>query len=142
VRESMSPARTIVMLDVVDIAVSRFVSAAAKLRLTACDGMNPQDFALLAHDSFEAFTGRHGNRLRAGLDSYLGNHCVVVERNVRSLAVMSDLPRVADSGSSVEQQSAGLGALPLIMHRFSELSMLTALPSGKATHEPAEIAGL
>ena len=53
------------MLDVVDI--SRFVAAAAKVRLAACDGMNPQAFVLPAHDFFEAFTGRHVKRLRAGL---------------------------------------------------------------------------
>jgi len=48
-------------------AGSRVVSAAAKVRLAACDGMNPQDFVLLAHDFFEAFTGRHVKWLRAGL---------------------------------------------------------------------------
>src|ERR1700756_4797013 len=48
-------------------AVSRAVSAAAKVRLAACDGMNPQDLVLLAHDLFEAFTGRHVKWLRYGL---------------------------------------------------------------------------
>ncbi len=35
------------------------VSVAASARLAACDGMNHQDFVLLARDFLEAFTGRH-----------------------------------------------------------------------------------
>src|SRR6266516_37529 len=52
------------------------VSPAAAALLTACDGMNHQDFILLARDFLEAFTGRHVKWLRAGLGFILGNQFV------------------------------------------------------------------
>src|SRR5713226_1985276 len=52
------------------------VSPAASARLAACDGMNHQDFVLLARDLLEAFTGRHVKWLRAGLGFVLGNQFV------------------------------------------------------------------
>src|SRR6266704_6499190 len=52
------------------------VSPAAAALLTACDGVNHQDFILLARDSLEAFTGRHIKWLRAGLGFILGNQFV------------------------------------------------------------------
>src|SRR5882724_2748296 len=52
------------------------VSLAAAALLTACDGMNHQDFVLLARDSLEAFTGRHVKWLQAGLGFILGNQFV------------------------------------------------------------------
>src|SRR5229473_363203 len=55
---------------------SRVVSAAASGRLAACDGMNHQNFVLLARDFLEAFTGRHVKWLRAGLRFIFGNHLV------------------------------------------------------------------
>src|SRR6266850_2511820 len=55
---------------------SGVVSAAASARLAACDGMNHQDFVLLARDLLEAFTGRHVKWLSAGLGFILGNHFV------------------------------------------------------------------
>src|SRR5713226_972396 len=57
-------------------AAARVVSVAASARLAACDGMNHQDFVLLARDFLEAFTGRHVKWLRAGLGFILGNHFV------------------------------------------------------------------
>src|SRR6266852_348161 len=52
------------------------VSPAAAAPLTACDGMNHQDFILLARNLLYAFTGRHVKWLRAGLGFVLGNHSV------------------------------------------------------------------
>src|SRR5712692_9760790 len=52
------------------------VSVAANARLATCDGMNHQDFVLLARDFLEAFTGRHVKWLRAGLGFILGDHFV------------------------------------------------------------------
>src|SRR5206468_8725068 len=52
------------------------VSPAAAALLTACDGMNHQDFILLARDSLEAFTGRHIKRLCTCLGFILGNQFV------------------------------------------------------------------
>src|SRR5437870_2653620 len=45
------------------------------------------------------------------------------DENVTILAFMFGLLRDVRLRSSVEQQSAGFGSLPLILHRFSELSM-------------------
>src|SRR5260370_14048218 len=45
------------------------------------------------------------------------------DEKVRILAVMFGLLRDVHLGSCVEQQSAGFGSLPLILHRFSELSI-------------------
>src|SRR6266404_4301545 len=45
------------------------------------------------------------------------------DEKVRILAVMFGLLRDVHLRSSVEQQSAGFGSLPLILHRFSELSI-------------------
>ncbi len=58
------------------------VSVAASGRLAACDGMNHQDFVLLARDFLEAFTGRHVKWLRAGLGFIFGNHFVHLLRDV------------------------------------------------------------
>src|SRR5260370_34023091 len=55
---------------------ARVDSVAASARLAACDGMNHQDFVLLARDFPEAFTGRHVKWLRAGLGFILGNQFV------------------------------------------------------------------
>ncbi len=52
------------------------MSVAASARLAARDGMNHQDFVLLARDLLEAFTGRHVKRLRAGLGFIFGNQFV------------------------------------------------------------------
>src|SRR6266849_1388677 len=52
------------------------VSAAASGRLAARDGMNHQDFVLLARDFREAFAGRHVKWLSAGLGFIFGNHVV------------------------------------------------------------------
>src|SRR5260370_28375510 len=49
------------------------VSPAAAALLTACDGMNHQDFILRARNFLYAFTGRHVKWLRAGLGFVLGN---------------------------------------------------------------------
>jgi hypothetical protein len=89
--------------------VSRAVSAAAKVRLAACAGMNPQDFVLLAHDLFEAFTGRHVKWLRYGLGFMLRQS--LEGRGTKSVnpGGLSGLLRDADLWSSVEQQSAGFG---------------------------------
>src|SRR5262249_8642186 len=40
------------------------------------DGMNHQDFLLLAGDSLDALTGCHVKRLRTGLSFVFGNHAV------------------------------------------------------------------
>src|SRR5258708_25974367 len=45
------------------------------------------------------------------------------DEKVRILAFMFGLLRDVHLRSSVEQQSAGFGSLPLILHRFSELSI-------------------
>src|SRR5258708_1406902 len=55
---------------------SRVLSAAAIARLAACDGMNHQNFVLLARDFLDAFAGRHVKWLRAGLGFISGNHLV------------------------------------------------------------------
>jgi len=52
------------------------MSVAASARLAACDGMNHQNFVLLARDFLDAFAGCHVKRLRAGLGFILGNHSV------------------------------------------------------------------
>src|SRR5260370_34064083 len=52
------------------------VSAAASARSAACDGMNHQDFVLLARNFLEAFTACHVKWLRAGLGFILGNQFV------------------------------------------------------------------
>ena len=49
------------------------VAAAASGRLAARDGMNHQDFILLARDFLDAFTGFHAERLCSGLGFILGN---------------------------------------------------------------------
>src|ERR1700693_2298462 len=46
------------------------------VRLAACDGVNHQDFVLLARDFLDAFTGRHVKRLRAGLGFVFGDYLV------------------------------------------------------------------
>jgi hypothetical protein len=45
-------------------------------QITARDGMNHQDFALLARDFPDAFTGRHVKWLRTSLSFIFGNHPV------------------------------------------------------------------
>ncbi len=82
------------------------VAAAASGRLAARDGMNHQDFVLLARDFLDAFTACHVKRLRT---QNLGFHVWLL--------------RDVHLRSSVEQQSAGFGSLALILHRFSELSI-------------------
>ncbi len=62
------------------------VSVAASGRLAACDGMNHQDFVLLARDFLEAFTGRHVKWLRAGLGFIFGNHFVHIRIGILRLA--------------------------------------------------------
>src|SRR6266853_2421379 len=52
------------------------VLPAAAAPLTACNGMNHQDFILLARNLLYAFTGRHVKWLRAGLGFVLGNHSI------------------------------------------------------------------
>src|SRR6266702_8188007 len=52
------------------------VSPAASAWSAACDGVNHQNFVLLARDFLEAFTGRHVKRLCAGLGFILGNQFV------------------------------------------------------------------
>src|ERR1700730_7953468 len=55
--------------------------------------------------------------------SYSRNVVSPWDEKVRILAVMFGLPQDVHLRSSVEQQSAEFGPLPLILHRFSELSM-------------------
>src|SRR5439155_2982620 len=52
------------------------VSPAASARSAACDGMNHQDFVLLARNFLKAFTSRHVKRLCASLGFILGNQFV------------------------------------------------------------------
>src|SRR5260370_42334223 len=52
------------------------VSVAASARSATCDGMNHQDFVLLARGFLGAFTGCHGKRPRPRLGFILGNHSV------------------------------------------------------------------
>src|ERR1700730_18901830 len=51
------------------------------------------------------------------------------DENVTTLALMFGLLRDVHLRSSVEQQSAGFGSLPLILHRFSELSIHSGTPA-------------
>src|ERR1700731_3018239 len=51
-------------------------SAATNGKLATRDGMNHQDFVLLARNFLDAFTGCHVKWLRAGLGLIFGNHLV------------------------------------------------------------------
>src|SRR5882762_9348107 len=95
---------------------SRVVSGAASARLAACDGMNHQNFVLLARDFLDAFAGRHVKWLRAGLGFISGNHLVHFFHVSGCRIVFKK--RLITVGCKCQN----FGSLKVILHRFSELS--------------------
>src|SRR5258706_663171 len=74
---------------------------------------------LASYSAITLFT----SSMSAVAGSYLRSVVSPWDENVRILAVMFDLLRDVHLRSSVEQQSTGFGSPPLILHRFSGLSI-------------------
>src|SRR5436309_4161031 len=115
------------------------VSPAASAWSAACDGVNHQNFVLLARDFLEAFTGRHVKRLCAGLGFIIGNQFVHFF-HVRGCRIVFEKRRIAvrckcqnlgfhvwspvgrSFSVSCGKAVGRFGSLRVILRRFSELS--------------------